>query len=523
MDKRDIGGDSFWSVDDLTPPMGKKKRMTEKAIVYDAKEMPVDKKVQNTEKPSFSYTTAVHPKRGGLLASFEKKGMLVEQVRISSWPTPYSFFEQFRINGIQFFNTCFGEAEFEPFFSFMPQYFQLNGKQLRYYLYWRDHFRKGILLRPDYSYVLLYIYEVLNLPDLLPPIEGARQLALLWACCRKDYPRLDRYLSEWLADYCLIHQVSLPTKHLMPFYGEILHKTSLKEFYIDALDTENEGGKKAYYRAILEMSSTYQFRQSKAITPQNRLLFEKHIPGAVTKLLGVLLSEEDVMPESEPKRISRDSYAGAVCSYSQKRMIDLVVHPLTLRGDLSALVTDAVRYSENCLRRGLKLRAGFQTARLTPAMKAVLDEYFAWHFPSASVEKRVEERNYDEKYDGKRGFSDDEALAIEHASRKVAQRLGAVYEEEAEGAQVPQQTAAEAVKSESALPSDTLPREELKAVLTGGYQALCDLAARRGVLPETLVEKINAYTTDLYGDILLEPSANGYSVIEDYIEELPKI
>jgi len=69
LDKRDIGGDSFWSVDDLTPPMGKKKRMTEKAIVYDAKEMPVDKKVQNTEKPSFSYTTAVHPKRGGLLAS----------------------------------------------------------------------------------------------------------------------------------------------------------------------------------------------------------------------------------------------------------------------------------------------------------------------------------------------------------------------------------------------------------------------------------------------------------------------
>ena len=127
----------------------------------------------------------------------------------------------------------------------------------------------------------------------------------------------------------------------------------------------------------------------------------------------------------------------------------------------------------------------------------------------------MEERKYDEKYDGKRGFSDIEALKIEEASRQVADRLGAVYAEEAEE-EVKKETAA-AQKS-----ADTCPKEEILAMLHGGYAALSALARQRGVLVETLVEKINAYATELYGDILLEATEDGYAIIEDYIEELPK-
>ena len=503
-DKRDIGTEAFWTVDDLTPPMGKKKNKPHAKVP--------DKAVKKEDAPQFSYTKAVHPTRGGLIATTEKKGMLVQQIRVSSWPTPYSFFEQFRRDAVRFFNACFGEAEFEPFFSFMPQYFQLNGKQLRYYLWWRENIRRGTLLRTDYSYVLLYIYEILNLPDLIAPSEGAKMITLIWASCRRDYPRLDRYLCEWLADYCLIHDVALPTQYLLPFYGEILHKTTLKEFYIDALDTENEGGKRAYYRAIFEMSTNYRFRQSKAITPTNEALFEKHIPAAVTELIGHLMAGNATAIQSEVKRVSRDSYAGAVCTYHEKRMLDLTVHSLAVHCDLSGIVTDATRYSENCLRQALKMRAGYQTTRMTDEMKAVIDNYFAKYLPSAKVTKRVEERMYDEKYDGKKGFSDTEALAIEEASRAVANRLGAVYAEEAEK-EIPDQKAKPA--------STNVPAEELRAVLGGGYAALLALAAKRGVLPETLVERINAYTTDLYGDILLTASEDGYTVIEDYIEELP--
>ncbi len=524
-DKRDMGSEAFWSVDDLTPPEGKKKNRLPKALcrsedVRFSKTAPqsnintTPKQDTKSEAP-FTYATAVHPKRGGLLEKREQKGMLIEQIGISSWPTPYSFFELFKRDALRFFDAEFGEEEFEPFFSFMPQFFQLNGKQLRYYLWWRHNLRNGKLLRPDYSYLLLYIYEVLNLPEKIDPKDGVRQLALIWAKCRSDYPRLDRYLSEWIADYCLIHNVSLPIGILMPFYGEILHKTTLKEFYIDALDTQNEGGKNAYYRAILEMSSSYRFRDSKAITPQNKKLFEQHIPGAVTTLLARILDADMPGMQGQTKRISRDSYAGAVCTYSEKRMLDLVITPLDIRSDLTGIVTDAVRYSENCLRRGLKLRAGFQTTRLTDDMKAVLDGYFAIHFPSASVEKRVQERSYDEKYDAKRGFSNEEAEAIEASSRSIALRLGAVYEEETEKEIQTKTAQTPAVQKEPAI-----PRKELSALLTGGYSALCKLATELGVLPETLVEKVNAYTTELYGDIFLTPTADGYAVIEDYIDEL---
>ena len=510
--ERDIGSKDFWSVDDLTPPMGKTTKQT--ALPKPTVKEEAPKKEAAVKAPSFAYTTAVHPKRGGLLKTYEYPGMLLEKVRVSTWPTPYSFFELFKRDALRFWNAGFGEADYEGFFSFMPQYFQLNGKQLRYYLWWRENLRKGILLRPDYSYVLLYIYEILNLPEQIPPKDGVRQLALVWSNYRKEYPRLDRYMSEWMADYCMIHNLKLPTEYLLPFYGDILQKTSVPEFYIDALDTEDGKGKTAYYRAIMEMSSTYRFRDSKAITPQNKMYFEKHIPGAVTRLIGVLL--EGQMPErGDVKRISRDSYAGAVCSYSEKRMLDLTVHPLAIRSDLSRIVTDAVKYSENCVKKGLKLRAGYQSTVLTPKMKAVLDAYFAKYFPSVTVEKRVEERKYDEKYDGKRGFSDIEALKIEEASRQVADRLGAVYAEETE----------EEVKKETVtMPksADTCPKEEIMAMLHGGYTALSALARQRGVLVETLVEKINAYATELYGDILLEATEDGYAIIEDYIEELPK-
>ncbi len=526
-DKRDMGNDAFWSVDDLTPPEGKKRNGLPKALrgseevcfskadANSGTNVNINKKTNGKNEAAFTYATAVHPKRGGLLETRHQKGMLIEQIGISSWPTPYSFFEQFKRDALRFFDAEFGEEEFEPFFSFMPQFFQLNGKQLRYYLWWRHNLRNGKLLRPDYSYILLYIYEVLNLPEKIDPKDGARQLALIWAKCRKDYPRLDRYLSEWLADYCIIHNVALPTEILMPFYGEILHKTTLKEFYIDALDTKNAGGRMAYYRAILEMSSTYRFRESKAITPQNKKLFEEHIPGAVTALLASILDADMQGLQGQTKRISRDSYAGAVCTYAEKRMLDLVITPLDIRSDLTGIVTDAVRYSENCLRRGLKLRAGFQTTRLTDEMKTVLDGYFAVHFPSASVEKRVQERSYDEKYDAKRGFSEDEAKAIEEASRSIALRLGAVYEEEAEKEQKAEMTPKPSAQSDSAV-----PQKELSVLLSGGYSALCALANEMGVLPETLVERINAYTTELYGDILLEPASDGYAVIEDYIDEL---
>ncbi|MBE6672618.1 MAG: hypothetical protein E7599_03745 [Ruminococcaceae bacterium] len=510
-DKRDIGEPSFWSVDDLTPPMGKQKnKKTVPSAISEEKTCAAEGVRQQNES---GYSTAVHAKKGSILVTRDHPGMLLEQVHVSSWPTPYSFFELFRHDALRFLSASFGEAEYEPFFSFMPQYFQLNGKQLRYYLWWRENVRKGILLRPDYSYVLLYIYEILNLPDRIPPAQGVKQLALVWSNYRREYPRLDRYLCEWMADYCMIHGVALPTEYLLPFYGDILQKATLAEFYIDALDQNGLGGRAAYCRAIMEISNTYRFRQSKAINPQNKATFEKHIPGAVTKLIDILLQDE--MPEQgEIKHISRDSYAGAVCSYAEKRMLDLSVHPLAIRSDLSRIVTDAVRYSENCVKKGLKLRAGYQSTVLTPKMKGVLDAYFARYFPSAMVEKRVEERKYDEKYDGKRGFSDAEALKIEEASRAVASRLGAVYEEEEIPVSVPKQ-AKVADKNQS------VPEKELKALLSGGYAALCALAAEQGVLAETLVERINAYAVDLYGDILLEQTENGYAIIEDYIEELP--
>ena len=57
------------------------------------------------------------------------------------------------------------------YFSYIPQYAQMSRSQLEFYFYFREKARVGEFIPCDVTYFWLFIYEIINLPDKIPPKE----------------------------------------------------------------------------------------------------------------------------------------------------------------------------------------------------------------------------------------------------------------------------------------------------------------------------------------------------------------
>ena len=90
---------------------------------------------------------------------------LIEEIAVRPWPTRYTFYERFRRDAVSLFSLKGEPCEKVPFFSYTPQYAQLSREQRAFYLWWRFRVREGQFPDVDYAYLLLFLYEIVNLPD----------------------------------------------------------------------------------------------------------------------------------------------------------------------------------------------------------------------------------------------------------------------------------------------------------------------------------------------------------------------
>ena len=445
----------------------------------------------------------------------------VREVEIYSWQNAYSFFSGFRKNALTILKMNGEPCPYEPFFSFMPQYHQLTGNQLKYYLYWRQSFIEGVNLRADFCYLLLYAYEIINLPDEIPPARGANLLARLWRDYRNVYPKLDKYLSEWLEDYCFIHGVR-PQKALFDAIAPFGRRSdAFREFYI----TEEEA---AHPGLLL---SGYSYKNSKYINNENRALFETHIPAAMAAFFE---AQKSGAPAEEClQTATRTSYDGAVCVYGLKKRILLTYLPMHI-SDTAMQVTDAVRCCENYVRAYLGIRARLAVHSLTPSMRACIENYFKKNLPTRALEKAAQEEEIDARYEPEdHGFSDETAREIEQRSLLVADRLGSVFEKEA--AKEPQTAvgappAAAAAGAKKAAPDkpegsapagkNDLCKELLAVLVKSGSDAFTQAARARNMLPHSVKDAINEEAIERFGDVAVEEENGVFTPIEDYRKEI---
>ncbi len=492
------------------------------------------------------------------LLEYEPDGALLHSVKIYGWQANYHYFDSFVEDALRYdAMTPPKSAEKKTFFSYFPQYAQMGHRAAAWYLFWREHVRRGQYLDTDYSYVLLYLFELINLPaeDIATARAHRDLMAKVWMAYRKPYVQLDHYMCEWLCDYCLIHALPAPVDLLASALDEIIMESRLKEFYLSAAvrvpEAHADGGdtRMETARILMRHCCQYDYRKSKFAQGEHKALFDSTIPAAVAHVLPLLLGADGRKPAITllDSTVTRDAFVGALCSHRNKRKIEVAYTSFSRSHELRFLIGDMVKHVENRLRSWIGVRSRLSVMSLPIPLRDALDAYLAPMEPpkSAPVIKKKEEPRpaYEALYDlPRKEISLDDAAAIEAQSWETTRILIEAFEGEEPLPQSPVKE--KAVTESSAVPvtppvpavephaPPVLASEQLaetasplapyalfiKAALDEDSAALRAAAKAIGKMPDAIADEVNALTADSdIGDIILEDDGMGsYVVIEDY-------
>ena len=508
--------DDFWDISKLSPgakkppPRFKTERET---VVYEVSgdETPKENKITLLGKAQAAEESTYVP----------LSNPLIRKVTVRRFKGGYDFYESFRKAALLYYDVATEVAPFVPFYSYMPQYAQMNAEQKSYYFYLRSEIRSGnYSLRADVSYIYLYVYEILNLPEKIPPEEGIVLLCRLWKEYRRSLPAIDRYFSVWIQDYCIVHRLDAPTALIEEFIFNIIDVTSFKEFYLGGVYSKNGGE----ITALLSCLSDYDWRTGRYAGGESREIYKKHVEGAMLPVLRSLWESGILFLQGNaPEKIVRDAFPCSLCTHSVKCRVEIEYYPLGRSDEVRARVTSALKYVENCLRAALSVKSRLAAKSLDVSDKALIDAYFENLFHALNEKRRLEHREaYEELYDApKESMSFSGADAIEKNSWENTWRLV-----ENEAAEESEAIAPITEKTEPKLEENVPPKEEnhilryLEAILSADIVAKKE-ALRLADLPEeTLAEKINEIFFAIIDDIVLEICDGGSVLIEDYREEV---
>ena len=526
----------------VTPPPRPQPRSTPlRGAQSDIRPLPQGRSYRDvplTERPVASVPAAEPPKPQ---LSYTPQSSLVREVRIYAWENRYNYYEQFRQHAELLANKEGQECPEAEFFSYMPQYSQMNRQQLAYYLWWRTNFRRRTCLPASYSYLLLYLYELINLDAAHQNVQvGRDSMVRLWLSYREKYPKLDVLIREWLCDFCLLHR--LPPPSLDPaLYRTLLSGCNLKEFYV----TAGEDGS-ALGRALLLFCNNYDYTKSKFYNEETKADYDRVLRGAVDETVRFLResSGEQLTDATGVSTVSRDAFAGAICSYRLKRRIEVDYTSFSHTHELRYVMTDVLKYAENALRQSRGIKSRLSIYSVSVPLRQRLDAYLAGVLPkkqSRAAQSR-EIPDYERHYDlPVTELSPERAAAIEAESWQTTKRLVEAFagEETEITPQTVREKPASAPEPPPAAPVQPLPvTPSTAAALSPLAEALGDLAAflplarsgdraaqrefarSRGLMVDAIADKINTVTGDILGDIVLEQEGDAYVIIEDYLDFL---
>ena len=499
------------------------------------------------------------------LVEYKPDGVLLHRVRVYGWQAGYHYFDGFVEDALRYdAKTPPKTAEKTSFFSYFPQYAQLSHRAEAWYLYWREFVRQGRYLDTDYAYILLYLFELINLPVDTPAQGRDRRdaMAKVWMAYRRPYPQLDHYMCEWLCDYCLIHDLTAPVDLLAPALDAIIGEARLKEFYLSAAVRLPEGeGQSAAETALatagilMRHCCQYDYRKSKFAQGEHKKLFDSTIPAAVAHVLPLLLGGgKNGRPAVTmlDSTVTRDAFVGGLCSYRNKRRIEVEYTSFSRSHELRFLMGDMVKHVENRLRSWIGVRSRLSVMALPTPLRDGLDEYLAPLEPPKSAvpvkKKEVERPAYEALYDlPRKALSSADAAAIEAESWETTRILVEAFGDAQGTSDVAAEVANEVAQSandthtggsndapavqteERGKDEGTLPLAPyvpfIKAALAGDTAALRAAAKGLGKMPDALADEINALTADgEIGDIILEDDGmGGYTVIEDYRDSVMEL
>ena len=519
--------DRFWDIDSLLP---KKKPIFSSADTSTAEiEFGSPAKSSPPEKSTVirrfipPYTEETEKQAPVPQEEYTPDHALLRRVRIYRPKSNYQYYETFVRDAIKLYPIHGERCERVTFFSYVPQYSQMSRAQLEWYLWWRECVRKGEYLQTDYSYVLLYLYEMINLSERLDPRQVQDAMLAIWIHYRDVYRQLDGYLSEWICDHSLLHRLSVPQTLPPKIFSAAMTHSTLKEFYF-ASDIAS-----GYAGALIAFCNNYDYKKSKFCTGENVALFEKWIPAALNVVVDELSREGKLFSQTgmDDSRVVRNAFTGALCACGIKRNIEVEFCSFSRSNELRYFITDVIKYTENLLRAYLGVRSRLTVYSLPNTIRERIDRFMAEGLPPRQAipktKKETEPAAYEKLYDcPKKELSLSAAAEIEMASWSTTERLIEAFgEDEDEPIDVIELPVAE-TSSES--DDDFRPfLPFLRAARDGDFSAQSAIAKERGEMLDAIADAINEIAVDRMGDILLEETDGGYLVIEDYEDVLEEL
>ena len=514
--------DDFWDVEKLIP----KKKKT--IYPFSTKEKTVDFTVagegeRDTEKTKLTNMPTVSEDENS--TAYTLNSGLIRRVRIKRFVDKFDFYGNFRKAALVYYDFKTPKCDFVPFYSYMPQYSQFNLQQKNFYFYFRDCVRRGKYIKTDYSYLYLYVYEILNLPDKISPKEGLKLLISLWKGYRTELPNIDSNFSLWVQDYCLVYNLPCPIDEIKSFIFDVIGSSDFKEFYLSDIRTMGIDG----INALLACLSDYDWRSGKYAGGENRELYARHLLGAMGALLTELWQNGEIVSDKlESATISRSAFRNSLCTHEVKCRLEIEYIPLSKAQNLRNAVTGALRYTENKLRALLGVKSRLSIKELPDMYMDIIDFYFSDILKKAEAEKRKAEMpEYEKLYDADdRGLSFEGADEIEKASWITTQRLVEDADEEFFEPLEEKIESTQEIKTESA-PENTYGLSEceinyLYALKNSDREYALSCAEKAQMTEDALTDKINEAFSDGFGDVIIECIDGEYVIIEDYFEDLEK-
>lgn len=461
---------------------------------------------------------------------------LIKRVTVRKKTDKYDFYDSFRKSAILYFDVSAPPCDFAQFYSYMPQYSQLKESQKSYYFYWRSEIRRGRYIKTDYSYLYLAVYEIINLPDLIPPNKGIEMLVDLWRAYRRELPRIDFYFSIWIQDYCLIHKLPCPTDALSDFIFEILPSSPLKEFYLTDIGGAGERG----LMTLLAYLSSYDYRKGKFVSgnpdaPEDKRkrqaeLYRAHMNGALSEVFKRNVEGSLSRNSSENVReIVRDSFPNSLATHTVKSRLSIEYHSLADDPEVSERVTAAVRYAENRMRALIGVKSRLSVKGLPDDYKRTIDGYFdVLDARERAIRAKESEPEYEKLYAAPiERLSVESADKIEAISWMTTARLVEGDEDEWREDIPPSE---EYITG----PSEAKTEEKCETVYTMGLSgddiafiaSLVGFDGNKygkipvGILRDEAKDRINEAFYDSFGDVIIDECDGEFTIIEDYTEDL---
>lgn len=511
--------DDFWNIESLLPPRQRSRACSSAptvapAIISHGSE---DKKSERAEN-----TLGLHlpKKEKTFFREYKPVGNpLLHSVHVYTEENTYKLHQLFHADAVHLLEKEGHECPYVPCYSYIPQYSQLNAAQKAYYLYFREEANKGNYIKTNQSYFLLYMYEIINLPDFIPPKIGVERMAKAWRAYRNQLSGVDKYMTAWLADYALVHNVPCPNVILQSFLSEILKLSNLKEFYLG-------GGSSSLSEcqtdAFFTLSSDYQYKSGRYASGEYSALFLEHVGRVSGMILSEILDNESRANSFQTVCKEYPAYIGALCAEKNRYFIEVSYSSVSGTEALRSLLTAVVKYAENKVRAALSIKSRLSVSGLPHFYKEKIDAYFNEHLPVIKRHNKKEESlpAYEKLYEAAScGFSSRKAQEIEESSWQNTRML--ISEEEENEVFLSDKT--EQNEKSTLAQTSKLPDDDVRLLcvfVQEGEAAARVFAKKKGMTFELSVSRVNEYFMDTMGDVVIELEEDSAHFIEDYESEV---